>query len=227
MNQLPLNGSDTSSHTANDGVVDQIVEKTIELLFKQLKQIFPSASQTALSSAEKESITRKQWIAAFTENGIRTRAQIKCGLKLARASVLPFWPSPGQFVDWCQRGAAREYGLPDERALFAMVKKYSANNAFYREAGRPYPWKNNACRLMVEKLYSEMFSNQWNEVSIKNACREELTYMTKRLAAGEVLPDPPLVIEKKEIVPASPEKAQAHIARLRKQLDLSKGRTKP
>jgi hypothetical protein len=47
---------------------------------------------------------KQQWIATFAENGIRSREQLVAGMQKARASVSPFWPSPGQFVAWCREG---------------------------------------------------------------------------------------------------------------------------
>ncbi|WP_264768732.1 replication protein P, partial [Klebsiella pneumoniae] len=71
-------------------------------LFKQLKQLFPAAEQTNLKTAQQETDAKRQWIAAFAEGGIRTREQVSAGMRHARASESPFWPSPGQFIKWCK-----------------------------------------------------------------------------------------------------------------------------
>ncbi|MBZ4307983.1 phage replication protein, partial [Mycobacterium tuberculosis] len=70
--------------------------------FRQLKQIFPASTQTNLRTDAEEKTAKRQWIAAFAENGIRTREQLSAGVRHARASESPFWPSPGQFIKWCK-----------------------------------------------------------------------------------------------------------------------------
>lgn len=39
---------------------------------------------------------------AFLENGITTMEQVNAGMRHARASESPFWPSHGQFIKWCK-----------------------------------------------------------------------------------------------------------------------------
>ncbi|MFU2149006.1 replication protein P, partial [Hafnia paralvei] len=85
---------------AMQGVVNPDAENLVDALFRQLKQVFPAASQTNLRRPEDENAAKKQWIAAFAENGIRTREQLSAGMQHARSSESPFWPSPGQFIAW-------------------------------------------------------------------------------------------------------------------------------
>lgn len=56
---------------------------------------------TNLKTPEQEVAAKQQWIAAFAE-GDRTREQVSAGMRHARASESPFWPSPGQFIKWCK-----------------------------------------------------------------------------------------------------------------------------
>ena len=79
-------------------VINIEAENLVDSLFRQLKQIFPAASQTNLKTDADEKTAKRQWIAAFSENGIRTREQLSAGVRHARASASPFWPSPGQFI---------------------------------------------------------------------------------------------------------------------------------
>lgn len=85
-----------------DNVVNISAERLVDALFKQLKQLFPAAEQTNLKTAQQETDAKRQWIAAFAEGGIRTREQVSAGMRHARASESPFWPSPGQFIKWCK-----------------------------------------------------------------------------------------------------------------------------
>ena len=51
-------------------------ERLVDALFRQLKQIFPASTQTNLRTDAEEKTAKRQWIAAFSENGIRTREQL-------------------------------------------------------------------------------------------------------------------------------------------------------
>ncbi|WP_291971364.1 replication protein P [Candidatus Symbiopectobacterium sp.] len=138
-------------------IVNPDAERLVDALFRQLKQVFPASTQTNLRTDADESAAKKQWIATFAENGIRTREQLSAGMRHARASASPFWPSPGQFIEWCKQGEISKYGLSDADELYDMVMKYSAERGLYGSAEK-YPWKGNACWLMVPKLYSLMRS---------------------------------------------------------------------
>ncbi|UKY39252.1 hypothetical protein KFZ74_22465 (plasmid) [Pantoea dispersa] len=43
-------------------------------------------------------------MAAFVENGIASKEQLSAGVQRARTSGSPFWPSPGEFIQWCRKG---------------------------------------------------------------------------------------------------------------------------
>jgi Replication protein P len=199
-------------------IVNPDAEKLVDALFRQLKQVFPASSQTNLRTESDEAAAKKQWIAAFAEAGIRTREQLAAGMRCARSSESPFWPSPGQFVAWCQKGAIQSLGLPSEEDLFGMVLKYSAERGYYRSAER-YPWQSNACWLMVTKLYSEMRGLSLSEPDLRKRCAKELAAMAKRIGAGEEIPAPAVMLEKL-YAPVSKEKARGKIAELRAQLSL-------
>ncbi|VFS43810.1 replication P family protein [Enterobacter cancerogenus] len=96
-----LTGSDRQ-YAGSDNVVNITAERLVDALFKQLKQLFPAAEQTNLKTPAQETAAKQQWIAAFAEGGIRTREQVSAGMRHARASESPFWPSPGQFIKWCK-----------------------------------------------------------------------------------------------------------------------------
>ena len=96
-----LTGSDRQ-YAGSDNVVNITAERLVDALFKQLKQLFPAAEQTNLKTPAQETAAKQQWIAAFAEGGVRTREQVSAGMRHARASESPFWPSPGQFIKWCK-----------------------------------------------------------------------------------------------------------------------------
>nr|WP_276532864.1 replication protein P [Enterobacter hormaechei] len=52
-------------------VINPEAEGLVDSLFRQLKQIFPASTQTNLKTDADEKTAKRQWIAAFSENGIR------------------------------------------------------------------------------------------------------------------------------------------------------------
>ncbi|EPB9884048.1 replication protein P [Yersinia enterocolitica] len=202
------------------GIVNPEAEKMVDRLFKSLKQVFPAASQTNLRSQSDEDAAKKQWIAAFAENGIRSLEQIQAGMQYARANGSPFWPSPGQFITWCKQGATRAAGLPDADELFDMVMDYAKRRDMFSSA-EAFPWPSNPAYWMVTKIYSQQRVQGLSEQNLRKRCGKELTEMSKRIEAGEPIPAPVVQIPKLHI-PVSNEKALDHIAELRAKLNMTR-----
>jgi hypothetical protein len=80
--------------------VSENAKSVIDELFKELKSCYPAWKQ-AFETRETWSAAKKTWTKAFIENNISNEWQIKAGLEAARKGVNPFWPSVGQFINWC------------------------------------------------------------------------------------------------------------------------------
>lgn len=193
--------------------VDSSVEQLVDILFRSLKLVFPASISTTLKDPRDESAAKRQWIAAFTENGITSKQQLSAGMRRARASGSPFWPSPGQFIRWCKDGESGAAGLPDENALYDMVMRYSARRGLY-SSPEAYPWQENTHYWLVTTLYSQMRGKGLSESELRGKCRTELHKMAKRIKAGEYIPPPRVKVEKL-YVPASNESALAHIVQMK------------
>jgi len=193
--------------------VDSSVEQLVDILFRSLKLVFPASISTTLKDPRDEAAAKRQWIAAFVENGIISKQQLSVGMRRARASGSPFWPSPGQFIRWCKDGESGAAGLPDENALYDMVMRYSARRGLYNSP-ETYPWQENTHYWMVTSLYSQMRAKCLTESELRAKCRVELSKMTKRIKACEYIPAPIVQIEK-VVVPVSVEKALAHIGQIK------------
>ena len=200
------------SRSAERGV-HKAVEQLVDVLFSNLRQLFPASVSTALKNPCDEAAAKRQWIAAFVENGITSKQQLSAGMKCARASGSPFWPSPGEFIQWCKRDDYSAVGLPDEDELYDMVMKYCARRGLY-ETPEKYPWKTNAHYWMVTGLYSTMRAQGLTEQELRVKCRGELGKMAARIRSGEQIPAPLVQLEKL-YVPASNEKALNHVAHLK------------
>jgi len=201
-----------ASRSAERGV-HKAVEQLVDILFSNLRQLFPASVSTALKTPRDEAAAKRQWIAAFVENGITSKQQLSAGMKRARASSSPFWPSPGEFIQWCRKGEYSAAGLPDEDELYDMVMKYCARRGLYKSP-EAYPWKSNACFWMVTGLYSTMRAQGLTEQELRVKCRGELVKMAARIRSGEQIPAPRVQLEKL-YVPASNEKALNHVAHLK------------
>lgn len=208
------------NHLPDRGVNDD-AERLVDILFTNLKQLFPASVSTALKDPRDEAAAKRQWIAAFAENDIRTKEQLRAGMAHARASDSPFWPSPGQFIGWCKDADFKAKGLPDAAELHDMVMEYCAKKCQY-DTPEHYPWKSNACYWMVTKLYDQMRSFNLTESELRKRCSEELRKMARRVADGENIPAPVVQIPKLHI-PVSNEKGLDKIAEIRQRFKLRRG----
>ncbi|HGM9888655.1 TPA: replication protein P [Proteus mirabilis] len=190
-------------------VVNSNAEKMVDSLFKSLKQLFPASVSTVFKNASDEMDAKRQWIAAFAENGITTREQLQNGMRHARASDNPFWPAVGQFIKWCKEEDYVALGLPDEDQLYELYREYCKMRGW-----REMKWPSNACYWMVTKIYSDMRSKSLTDSEVKKLCAKELRAMTARIKSGETIPAPALQVEHK-ITPTSRNKSLSIIANLK------------
>ncbi|MER1790581.1 DNA replication protein [Proteus mirabilis] len=196
-------------------VVNSNAEKMVDSLFKSLKQLFPASVSTVFKNPSDEMDAKRQWIAAFAENGITTREQLQNGMRHARASDNPFWPAVGQFIKWCKEEDYVALGLPDEDQLYELYREYCKMRGW-----REMKWPSSACYWMVTKIYSEMRSKSLTDSEVKKLCAKELRSMTARIKSGETIPAPVKQILQLHI-PTSKEKSLEHLASIRKKLNLN------
>ena len=120
----PVSIADDSNKQQQKEQVAEIVNK----LFKQLKAACPAMFHT-LNNNDENAIKR-QWIIGFIENGINP-AMINAGMRIARQQSNPFMPSVGQFIGWCEKGLAEQYGLPTAESLTKAVIEFGKYKGFY------------------------------------------------------------------------------------------------
>jgi len=51
------------------------VEQLVDIIFSSLKLVFPASISTTLKGPRVEEAVKRQWIAAFVENGIASKQQ--------------------------------------------------------------------------------------------------------------------------------------------------------
>ncbi|EGG3069759.1 phage replication protein [Salmonella enterica] len=168
-------------------VVNSDAERLVDALFMQLKQIFPAATQTNLRSDADERVAKQQWIAAFSENGIRTRKQLSAGMQKARSSQSPFWPSPGQFISWCREGSgALGVSVDDIMGEYWRWRKL----VFRYPTSEQFPWrdKNPLYYHVCLELRRRGTEGQLSEKELIRAAGEILHDWEKRALAGKPIP---------------------------------------
>lgn len=202
--------------------VHEDVERLVDALFSNLKQVFPASVSTAWRNPNDEAAAKRQWIAAFAENGIHNKQQLSAGMKLARASGSPFLPSPGQFIEWCKLGEHRAAGLPADEELYDMFRLYCRDRGMY-DSSEDFPWESPACFHMVTAVYNQMRSFNLTDSECRKRLGDELRKMSRRIEAGEVIPPPRKQIPQLHI-PTGNEKALDHLADIRRRFGLKGGR---
>ncbi|ECV9924347.1 TPA: replication protein P [Salmonella enterica subsp. enterica serovar Mississippi] len=168
-------------------VVNSDAERLVDALFMQLKQIFPAATQTNLRSDADERVAKQQWIAAFSENGIRTRKQLSAGMLKARSSQSPFWPSPGQFISWCREGSgALGVSVDDIMGEYWRWRKL----VFRYPTSEQFPWrdKNPLYYHVCLELRRRGMEGQLSEKELIRAAGDILHEWEKRVLAGKPIP---------------------------------------
>ncbi|EDW1079194.1 phage replication protein [Salmonella enterica subsp. enterica] len=168
-------------------VVNSDAERLVDALFMQLKQIFPAATQTNLRSDADERVAKQQWIAAFSENGIRTRKQLSAGMQKARSSQSPFWPSPGQFISWCREGnGALGVSVDDIMGEYWRWRKL----VFRYPTSEQFPWrdKNPLYYHVCLELRRRGTEGQLSEKELIRAAGDILHDWEKRVLAGKPIP---------------------------------------
>ena len=160
----------------------------VNQVFDRLQVIFP-AWQRAFPTKDSLSAARKEWTKALVEADCVSDQQLNLGFKSARERDIPFFPSPGMFVKWCQP-TPESIGMPTvEQALYEISRHKSSHPAVTLAA--------KATRFERENLsaieYAPVFTRHYE-------------VLVRRVMAGEDLSaEVPKALPKREDVKISPE----------------------
>nr|WP_275256112.1 replication protein P [Citrobacter freundii] len=166
-------------------VINPEAEGLVDSLFRQLKQIFPASTQTNLKTDADEKTAKRQWIAAFSENGIRTREQLSAGVRHARASESPFWPSPGQFIKWCKEsGGALGINVDQVIAEYWDWR----NRSFEFTSSEQFPWSQPVMYHICVELRHRSTERQLTHGELAREAGDLLDMWEKRVTEGKPVP---------------------------------------
>lgn len=168
-------------------VINSEAEALVDSLFRQLKQIFPAAISTSLRNEAEEKTTKRQWIVAFAENGIKTREQLSAGVRHARASNSDFWPSPGKFIAWCKDSSV-VLGVTLQDAM-AEFRRYCRDKDLHDDA-ESFPWLHQVMYWIIPEARRAMYQRCLSETDVEKLVSKKLNEWAKKVSDGEKIPQP-------------------------------------
>ncbi|HED4430109.1 TPA: replication protein P [Pasteurella multocida] len=193
---MSLIGSDKNYKAPQVAKAEVTVEmnKTIDFLFTRLKTIFP-AWKSAFSSDREYQEAKKYWLETLINERITSVAQIRIGVERARKSESPFFPSVGQFIEWCNEGALESQGMPLLEELLERIKQYSRYHGFDNQ--QEFQFKNKVEQYLVFDLYCRNKEFGWSAEELRKHAKAFLKATADKLARGEELPELALAIPEK------------------------------
>lgn len=182
--------------------VQRQAAKTAEIfneLFRQLLAVFPVLANKSMEDLNE---MRRQWLLAFKENGITTVEQINAGMRVARKQEKPFMPSPGLFIKWCKdSGAVLGVTLVDVMNEF---HRYSREKGLHTGGAERFPWSHPVMYWIVTETRRAMYQRQLSVVETEKFAARQLEDWAQKVAAGEQIPSPVLVLENnQEVIPTN------------------------
>ena len=91
----------TLTQPTGDPELSQGDKEFINAVFKKLANLKP-AWKSAFRDSEHLQSVKKDWAIALVNNGITTPEHFKRGIAQAERDTGAFWPSVGQFIEWCK-----------------------------------------------------------------------------------------------------------------------------
>ncbi|GAA3721240.1 hypothetical protein GCM10022421_32260 [Oceanisphaera sediminis] len=102
--------------------------KVVGRLLEQLKLVF-TAWKHAFPTPEAEKRAGREWTRALVDANCTEREQLARGMRVARTQSIPFFPSPGMFIEWCEL-TPESIGLPSvDQALHEIARRRSSHVA--------------------------------------------------------------------------------------------------
>ncbi|MDG6880965.1 Replication protein P [Phocoenobacter uteri] len=184
-----------------------------KVLFNELRGAFP-AWRNAFKTKDEYNNFRKVWLETLLEENI-TPEQLQAGLRQAKLSESPFFPSVGMFIKWCREQGYSNYGLPSEDELLNRIQSFMAFGMY--EVNR-FKFKSDAEYWLITDLYCKNKSKGWTELQLKKEIKLALKKMAEKMERGEAIPEPQTTLPKKEKPPMPRERSLEWIRSIRKGL---------
>ncbi|WP_094625780.1 replication protein P [Marinobacter vinifirmus] len=183
----------------------------INRLFADLQALFPAWRQSYPGQADLAA-AKRSWTRALVESGVTTEEQLQWGLRRARRSNSPFWPSVGQFIQWCQPD-------PESLGLPSPEDAYREACAMAHPAADHSRWSHPAVRVAAREISSHDLCTL-PATETRRLFIRAYEIAVRRVADGEDLSAeiPRGLPEQPAPRPADPETARRHLNRMRQLL---------
>lgn len=168
MSMKPLSAV-LNSMTVGD-FVDQITDppqraltdhdsQMVSMLFEQLKIVFP-AWKHAFPSDDSQRRALAEWTRALVDADCTSREQLQLGMRVAREQEIPFFPSTGMFIKWCQI-TPEALGLPTLDQALADVARHRKSHPAVVIAARATRFER---QTLTADEYRKVFAQAYDQV---------------------------------------------------------------
>ncbi|HHQ4509457.1 TPA: replication protein P [Aeromonas hydrophila] len=131
----------------------------VSLLFEQLKIVFP-AWRHAFPSDDSQRRALAEWTRALVDANCTSREQLQLGMQVAREQEIPFFPSTGMFIKWCQI-TPEALGLPTVDQALADVARHRKSHPAVVIAARATRFER---QTLTADEYRKVFAQAYDQV---------------------------------------------------------------
>lgn len=162
--------------------------RVVNTVFDRLQVIFP-AWQRAFPTPEALKSARQEWTKALVEAGVVTEQALAIGFRAAREKDIPFFPSPGMFIKWCQP-SPEALGLPSVPQALNDIARHKETHPAVILAARATRFERST---LTAAEYEPVFARHYE-------------ILVKRVLAGEDLSvEVPKALPSQQDITHSPE----------------------
>lgn len=208
MNLTRLVGSDKNYQPVQKKYIPDSAVVAINYLFSQLRAIFP-AWKTSFPNKESYQTAKRVWLEALVSEGITTVEQLENGITQAQKETNPFFPSVGQFIEWCNHVDYHSLGLPDESELMQRINQFMG---YARHDKHLFKYRSKAEYWLLLNTYQSAWNKQEKDLVL--VAKEKLKEASELVIKGFDFPDIPVMVESKD-TKCNPEVAQKYISKMR------------
>lgn len=131
----------------------------VSMLFEQLKIVFP-AWKHAYPTDDSQRRALAEWTRALVDAGCTSRDQLQLGMRVAREQEIPFFPSTGMFIKWCQI-TPEAIGLPTVEQALADVARHRKSHPAVVIAARATRFER---QTLTADEYRKVFAQAYDQV---------------------------------------------------------------
>ncbi|MCO4171830.1 hypothetical protein K8D10_08530 [Aeromonas veronii] len=131
----------------------------VSMLFEQLKIVFP-AWKHAFPTEDSQKRALAEWTRALVDAGCTSREQLQLGMRVAREQEIPFFPSTGMFIKWCQI-TPEAIGLPTVEQALADVVRHRKSHPAVVIAARATRFER---QTLTADEYRKVFAQAYDQV---------------------------------------------------------------